>query len=93
MSVLNTKPRWCPTAVATNQGWVNSVSGELLVSFRNLKQRLDEEQALSTPTVVEEEVIAPVVQAVKEVRIRKPKKNQQIIGETVEFDNVNVVGE
>jgi len=97
MSILNTKPRWCPAAVATNQGWVNPVSKEVLVSFRNLKDKLDAELADSAPVVAEPELKAEVAQAVpevvKEVKIKRPRKGQQIIGETVEFNVSSVIGE
>jgi hypothetical protein len=106
---LKTKPRWCPTAVATEQGWVNSLNGELLVSHRGLKSKIDAEDASSAPVevpvVIQEEVIMQVQEEVKvevapvqvkEETIKKPKKKQKLLGEVVEFDipdDAKVIGE
>jgi predicted Holliday junction resolvase-like endonuclease len=102
-----TKPRWCPTAVATEQGWVNSLNGELLVSHRNLKSKIDAEEASRVqevaPVVIQEEDIMQVqeevevkVTQVEEETIKKPKKNQKLLGEVVEFNipsDAKVIGE
>jgi sulfopyruvate decarboxylase TPP-binding subunit len=100
---LKSKPRWCPTAIATEQGWVNSLNGELLVSHRGLKSKIDAE----LPVGIKEEVImqvqeevkvelAPVQVEIKEETIKKPKKKQKLLGEVVEFDvspDAKVIGE
>lgn len=102
---LRTKPRWCPTAVATEQGWVNSLNGELLVSHRGLKSKIDAE--VVPPAPIQEEVImqiqeevkvelAPVQVEIKEETIKKPKKKQKLLGEVVEFDipsDAKIIGE
>jgi hypothetical protein len=104
---LKSKPRWCPTAVATEQGWVNSLNGELLVSHRGLKSKIDAEDASPAPVVIQEEVIMQVQEEVKvdldqdhgeiqEETIKKPKKKQKLLGEVVEFDvpdDAKVIGE
>lgn len=61
MSLLNTKPRWFQDAVATDRGWVNPISGEVLIAIGNLKMKLEAEvkylsekysaEALSKPYV------------------------------------------
>lgn len=100
---LKSKPRWCTNAVATEQGWVNSLNGELLVSHRGLKSKIDAELA-SQP---KEEVIMQVQEEVKveaaaaqvelkEETIKKPKKKQKLLGEVVEFNipaEAKVIGE
>ena len=102
---LKSKPRWCPTAVATEQGWVNSLNGELLVSHRGLKSKIDAEEV--PPAPIQEEVImqiqeevkvelTPVQVEIKEETIKKPKKKQKLLGEVVEFDipsDAKVIGE
>ena len=102
MSLERTRPRWCPLAVATNRGWENSNTGELLVSFRNLKNLMDAEIAASQPVEPQKEVIMETpkeeVQEVKlvlEQTVKKPKKNQKIIAEVVEYDlnDKEVIGE
>ena len=42
-------PTWAPYAIATNQGWVHPKTGEILVSHRNLKTKIDELTAPVTP--------------------------------------------
>lgn len=39
-------PVYCPDAIATDVGWINPKNGELLVTVRNLRQRIAE-QALA----------------------------------------------
>lgn len=102
MSLMKTKPHWCPAAVATNQGWV-SPSGELLVSIGGLLRQLEAEQAAAQPKtlqvaveekpqLVEEKVEHHIV---KEAKIKKPKKGQQVIAEVVEYnvDQDSIIGE
>jgi hypothetical protein len=106
MSYLRTKPKYCPTVEATEQGWINSTTGELLVSLRNLKSLLAAEEAATQAPAVEtpKEVImqveetVPVVAEVqvplKEETIKKPKKKQKLLGEVVEFPtDAEVIGE
>lgn len=45
MSLLNTKPRYFPSAVATESGWCNPITGEVLVSVGRLKTKLAAEAA------------------------------------------------
>lgn len=42
MSLLKTKPAYAEV-IATNRGWENAITGELLVAIKNLKDRLAEE--------------------------------------------------
>ena len=37
-------PVYCPDAIATDVGWINPKNGELLVSIRNLRQKLAEQE-------------------------------------------------
>lgn len=53
MSLLKTKPHYFPTAIATESGWINPVTKELLVSVGGLKSKLALEEAMIP-------VIAPV---------------------------------
>lgn len=80
MSLLNTKPRYFPTAVATQSGWANPVTGELLVSIGNLKHKLELEDVqkliykipTSLVVVPESVVVEVVIPAI--VVIKEPKK-------------------
>lgn len=105
---LRSKPRWCPTAIATEQGWVNSLNGELLVSHRGLKSKIDAETISQVQEVeIQEEVIMqvqeevkvqlePVQVEIKEETIKKPKKKQKLLGEVVEFNiptDSEIIGE
>jgi hypothetical protein len=95
MSLLRTKPRWCSSAIPTDRGWVNPVSNELLVSFKNLKTLLDAEIMLNTPIVVEK-VNEPEPVIVKEETVKRPGRKQKIIAEVVEYKlhaEKNIIGE
>lgn len=101
MSLMKTKPKWCQFAAASEQGWINSKTGELLVSMRGLKSKLETETQLQ----VKEEIIMQVQEEVKteiepvqiqEETIKKPKKKQKLLGEVVEFTvtpDQEVIGE
>lgn len=39
-----TPPKWAPYAVATEQGWVHPKTGEILISLKGLKSRIEKEQ-------------------------------------------------
>ena len=71
MSLLNTKPRYFPTAIATESGWINPVTKELLVSVGGLKSKLALEEAASVVVAVvvtaEPTVVVPVVAKVEPV--------------------------
>lgn len=98
---MKTKPKWCQFAAASEQGWINSKTGELLVSMRGLKSKLETETQLQ----VKEEIIMQVQEEVKteiepvqiqEETIKKPKKKQKLLGEVVEFTvtpDQEVIGE
>jgi hypothetical protein len=62
MNNILTPPIYCPTAIATDAGWVNPKSGELLMAIRNLKQRIAEAELASAyqatlPVVIEEPIV------------------------------------
>ena len=63
-----TPPKWAKFAVATDRGWEDSRTGELLVSMRNLKTDMEAASgsASAEPAPVEE----PVVE-------EKPKKKRE----------------
>ena len=83
MSLRKTKPRWFPTAVATNLGWINPSNNEVLVSIRNLKTRIEQEtdmgdifsvnidEILSEPKNVTLELTEDV-DIVEEIPFKKP---------------------
>lgn len=108
MNYLKTKPRWCPNVEATEQGWINSLNGELLVSLRGLKSLLAADQAkldIAAATIPKEVPMQPVQEEVvqtptevqvpiKEETIKKPKKKQKLLGEIVEYPvDSQVIGE
>lgn len=90
MSLLKTKPHYFPTAIATESGWINPVTKELLVSVGGLKSKL----ALELGEVVVEPVVAKIVietekeivmEVEKEVKPRKEyTKKPKVIGEVTE---------
>lgn len=99
MSLLNTKPRYFPSSIATNRGWTNPITGEVLVSIGNLKSKLEAEFLTITeqPKEVIMETNTETQVKVKREYNKKPKvigevveqpveTNKQIIGEVVEYD-------
>jgi hypothetical protein len=74
MSLLKTKPAYAPNAVATDRGWTNPVTGEVLIAIGMLKTKLDAEQVKivgATADVVIVDEVAPVVKEVKEVKVEE----------------------
>lgn len=51
MSILKTKPRWAPTAVATKYGWQDPVTREIYVSIGGLDAMIEAENAVSVESV------------------------------------------
>lgn len=102
MSLLNTKPRWAPNAIPSNRGWIDSVTGEVLVAIGNLEYKLSLENHVITqePIIEVKEVIMNEQiqeQKVKRVYNKKPKvigevteqqipAGRQLIGEVVEYN-------
>lgn len=43
MSLIYTKPVYTNDVIATDHGWVDAKTGELLIAIKNLKSRLAEE--------------------------------------------------
>lgn len=76
MSLLNTKPRYFPTAIATKSGWANPITGELLVSIGNLKAKLELEESSAVQVAVQE--IVQVIDVVTEKPIEITKGNIMI---------------
>lgn len=95
MSLLKTKPSYAPNCVATERGWTNPVTGEVLVAIGMLKTKLE----LENPTPVVAPVVAEVVERkvfTKETLKKSLKKNQVLLGEVVEMpvvDGAEVIGE
>lgn len=105
MSLLKTKPRWAPTAIATDRGWVHPNTGEVFVAIGNLKTKLEAEQNIigKEPEVIIMDEVKTEVTKEKRTYNKKPKvigevveqpKDVKIIGEVVEYDlETPVVGE
>ena len=105
MSLLNTKPRYCPEAVATDRGWVNPKTKELLVSVRNLKTILGLTEIAPVAPIRVKRVNKPETKPRKPYAARQPKVigevtenklpvGQQLIGEVVEYKlETPVIGE
>lgn len=69
-------PNWAPKAIATNQGWVDPKTNELLVSYRGLKTLIDNQK----PNVIEKD--EPVIDKLNvEKKQRKPRKSKSISDE------------
>lgn len=64
MSLLTTKPRYAPNCVATERGWCDPKTGEVLVSIGNLKSKLEAESPKMKETF--EKIISKVIEVVVE---------------------------
>lgn len=90
MSLLNTKPRWFQDAVATDSGWANPKTGEVLVAIGNLRAKLEAETPVEATEIKSDEVIIKE-EIVMEAKIETPvkvkreyNKKPKVIGEVVE---------
>lgn len=99
---MKTKPNWYKSAVATDCGWVNPNTGEVLVSHRNLKTKLELENAsVSIQEQVVDEIIVTevkreeIMEQVQEsvVQKRTYNKKTKVIGEVVEETKKHIIGE
>lgn len=81
-----TPPKWAKFAVATDRGWEDSRTGELLVSMRNLKTDMEAASgsAPAEPTPVEE----PVVEEKPKKKARQQKNHFAAKPETPEFESM-----
>ena len=77
MSVYK-KPRWAPNAVATDKGWVDPETGELLVSLKNLKSKIAAESK-TQETKQKAKDDGPKIKPVKEEEAKpeKPKRKRR----------------
>ena len=75
-------PRWAKFAVATNRGWVDSRTGELLVSSKNLKAKIEAASATSVPEP------EPVKEEPKPKKKREQKNHFAAKPETPDFESM-----
>ena len=68
MSLLLTKPKWHRgPVIATERGWINEITKEVLVSVKNLKARLEAEHptqnevATEVPEIFEKLVVPEII--------------------------------
>lgn len=82
---LFTPPVYAPNAVATNLGWVNPVTGELLVSVKDLKDRIEKfnNSVQRDPLYVEPKNDAALVPAI-EVSITVEEPTEETPKEVVQ---------
>jgi hypothetical protein len=102
MSILNTKPTYFPSAIATESGWVNPITKELLVSVGGLKSKIAAEEAAKLPQPVTEKIetvqpteeVIMIQEPVKQIRKEYTKK-PKVIGEVVQesLETKQIIGE
>lgn len=95
MSLLKTKPNYAPNCIATERGWTNPYTGEILVAIGMLKSKLELEIKMSEKYKTLEQVQKPVVKTRDVPKKVLKKKDQILLGEVVEHsltDNT-VIGE
>jgi hypothetical protein len=86
MSLFNTKPRYFPTAIATESGWINPITKEVLVSVGGLKSKLEAEAKLIKPTVIEavpESIVDVLIPVIEEPEVVEPIKEEIVMNEEI----------
>lgn len=81
-------PSYCPDAIATDVGWISPKTGELLISVRNLRQRIkDNEQ----PTEYIEESpsdLQVMLDKLTTYTISQPKEDERSVTQKI-LDNMS----
>ena len=68
-------PVYCPSAIATDAGWINPKSGELLIVVRDLKRRIEEAElgakykTENQPVIIEPKIELIAQDTVKDIVI------------------------
>lgn len=71
-------PVYCPDAIATDVGWINPKNGELLISVRNLRQKIAEQERVeqfkreNTPSETER-----VLERLTEISIQQKQEDDR----------------
>lgn len=77
-----TPPKWAPNAVATEQGWTDPKTGEILVSLKGLKSKIEAAQPPAVVLDIETPVECPVentfVEITTEPVLEKPKVVEEV---------------
>jgi hypothetical protein len=68
-------PSYCPDAIATDVGWINPRNGELLISVRNLRQKIAQKEEV----VVREDYRSPTQKILDAM-------TEQLVGQTLVDD-------
>jgi hypothetical protein len=74
MSLLKTKPPYAPNAVATDRGWTNPVTGEVLIAIGMLKTKLETEQVKIVGATANVVIVDEVATVVEVEKINEPEK-------------------
>lgn len=80
-------PSYCPDAIATDVGWISPKTGELLISVRNLRQRIkDNEQP---PEHIEESPsdLQVMLDKLTTYTISQPKEDERSVTQKI-LDNM-----
>lgn len=76
-------PRWCANAVATDAGWTNPRTGEVLMAFRGLATRINEFNAeKARREKLKEEESTKVEVKTKKAEKEVVKKEPEVVAET-----------
>lgn len=67
-----TPPKWAPYAIATERGWVHPKTGELLISLKGLKSRIEKEQLDAVVLEIETPTECPVENTFVEITTEDP---------------------
>lgn len=83
-----TPPKWAPYAVATEQGWTNPKTGEILVALKGLKSRIEAVVEAAQPPVMVLDIDNPVECTVEnafiEIVTEPVSEEPQLVEEIIE---------
>ena len=83
-------PKWAPHAIATEQGWVNPKTKELLISIKGLKSKLEALQP-SVILEIENTVDCPVENTFVEITTEEMSTEVKLVLEPVSEETVETV--
>lgn len=70
-------PTYCPDALATDVGWINPKNGELLVSVRNLRQKLAQREIIEYKREETQDSMVNLLDRVTEHASSQPKIDER----------------
>jgi hypothetical protein len=81
-------PSYCPDAIATDVGWISPKTGELLISVRNLRQRIKDNEPQSEYTEESPSDLQMMLDKLTTYTISQPKEDERSVTQKI-LDNMS----